>query len=40
MFALEAFVKNPDKVNNFYNERKFKFNAPEIVPNKGHKADS
>ena len=34
----EAFVKNPDKVNNFYNERKFKFNAPEIVPNKGHKA--
>ena len=34
----EAFQKNPDKVNNFYNERKISFNRSEISPNKGHRA--
>ena len=34
----EAFQKNPDKVNNFYNERKISFNRSYISPNKGHMA--
>ena len=34
----EAFQKNPDKVNNFYNERKIIFNRSDISPNKGHMA--
>ncbi|MEL0124365.1 MAG: Sir2 family NAD-dependent protein deacetylase, partial [Alphaproteobacteria bacterium] len=34
----EAFQRNPDKVNNFYNERKVAFNGPDIKPNNGHKA--
>ena len=33
----EAFKRDPDKVNNFYNERKVVFNKPEINPNDGHK---
>ena len=33
----EAFKRDPDKVNKFYNERKVVFNKPEINPNDGHK---
>ena len=33
----EAFKRDPDKVNNFYNERKVVFSKPEIKPNDGHK---
>jgi len=34
----EAFQRDPDKVNNFYNERKISFNQSSITPNEGHKA--
>ena len=34
----EAFQRDPDKVNNFYNERKVAFDNPDIKPNNGHKA--
>ena len=34
----EAFQRDPDKVNNFYNKRKVAFDNPDIKPNNGHKA--
>ena len=32
----DAFKRNPDLVNNFYNERKSQLNSPKIKPNKAH----
>ena len=36
--TTDAFFKNPDVVNNFYNERKKIYNNVKILPNKGHYA--
>jgi len=36
--TTDAFLKNPDYVNNFYNERKEIYNNKNIIPNKGHYA--
>ena len=36
--TVEAFVRNPDYVNNFYNERRKKLMDPKIVPNLAHKS--
>ena len=36
--TIEAFEKDPDYVNKFYNERKRKLKNPKIKPNKAHKA--
>ena len=36
--TLDAFKKNPDFVNNFYNERKRKLENPIIIPNNAHKS--
>ena len=39
MSALpEAFIRNPDYVNNFYNERRRIINDSKIKPNKAHKS--
>ena len=35
--TVEAFQRNPDLVNNFYNERKKHLNDPKILPNPAHK---
>ena len=35
--TVEAFQRNPDLVNNFYNERKKLLNDPKILPNLAHK---
>jgi NAD-dependent deacetylase len=35
--TIEAFQRNPDLVNNFYNERKKLLNDPKILPNLAHK---
>jgi len=35
--TVEAFQRNPDLVNNFYNERKKFLNDPKILPNLAHK---
>ena len=32
----DAFKRNPDLVNNFYNERKSQLNSPQIKPNNAH----
>ena len=34
----EAFIRNPDYVNNFYNERRRIINDSKIKPNKAHKS--
>ena len=34
--TVEAFNKDPDYVNNFYNERKKKLQNPKISPNNAH----
>lgn len=34
----EAFTRNPDMVQTFYNERRKKLLSPEIKPNKAHEA--
>ena len=31
-----AFKRNPDLVNNFYNERKSQLESPQIKPNEAH----
>ena len=36
--TVDAFKKNPDYVNNFYNERKKKLENPKILPNSAHKS--
>mgnify|MGYP001164999562 CR=1 FL=1 len=36
--TIQAFQKNPDFVNNFYNERKKKLERPDILPNEAHKS--
>ena len=32
----DAFKKDPDLVNNFYNERKSQLESPQIKPNEAH----
>ena len=34
--TVEAFKKNPEYVNNFYNERKIRSESPKIKPNSAH----
>ncbi|MDO6692587.1 NAD-dependent protein deacylase [Aliiglaciecola sp. 3_MG-2023] len=34
----EAFVRNPDLVYRFYNQRRAQLQSPDIAPNKGHLA--
>ena len=36
--TVEAFRRNPDHVNKFYNERKKILECPKIIPNNGHKS--